>query len=356
MTSAPVTARSGRVAAIAVSATLLAALLFPASAINENQAPAEPPPLSVDSLANGSLLAYFRDSISANFGLKALAVHLIAPAHLAVGASPTPLVFLAANGEPFLSEDFVGACSNELERYDFGGMYDELVAAQKRAGRELVFAVVPDKGSIDREQLGANAEALLACSDRNRAYVERIPSIITAWDQFEASPDELYLFGDSHWNYTGGSLFAVSVLEHIAPGIVESDDLVRSSVEHSGDLFALMGVEQTETVTAVEAQRDGVQTVAESQVTPLGYTAQRWQSSGGAEFVPGRTLIIHDSTFAYNAGVYAPYFEDLTAVPIQALSDPGAMARLGDYDRVIVQRVQRGLISDLSLITAADWF
>lgn len=345
----------GRVAAIGFSLLLLCALLFPASAIDENRAAPEPPQLTMDAVTSGAILAQLRDALSTNFGLKVFAVQLFAKAHLAAGVSPTPAVFLGDGGEPFLSEDFSNACRNDLEALDFAATLDELEAAQHAAGRDFLFAVVPDKSSIERDRLGPSQDALLACSDRNRAYLEGIPSLVTAWDDFESSDDELYLFGDSHWNYTGASRFAVQVLERVQPGVVEPGDLVETQQEYSGDLFRLMGVEQSGPVTVVTAERDGVETTSESEVTPAGYTVQRWQSTGDAELIDGRTLLVVDSTFGYNYTVYPPYFEDLTSIPIQALPDPGTIASLGDYDRIIVQRVQRGLPNDLGPLLAADW-
>ncbi len=353
--SDPSATRRGRIAAIGFSTVLLVALFFPASAIDENKAPPAAPQLSIEGITSGALLGQIRDAVSTNFGLRSLAIQTIARATLALGASPTPMVYLGEDGEPFLSEDFVGACSTNLEAFHIHETLDEIAAAQKAAGREFLFAVVPDKGSIDRDKLGSAEDSLLACNDVNRAYLESIPTIMTAWNSFEASDDELYFFGDSHWNYVGGSRFAVELLNRVQPGIVQPGDLVETQEQHSGDLFLLMGLEQLETTTVVTAERSGVDTQYDSEVTPLGYTVQRWRSSGDAALITGRTLIVHDSTFAYNSAVYGPYFEDLTSVPIQALSDPGEIARLGDYDRVIVQRVQRGVQSDLDLLLAIDW-
>lgn len=345
----------GRIAAAALSLVLLSALLIPASAVDDNTAAPAAPQFTVDALTSGALLGQIRDSIGANFGLKRLAIQSIASAHLALGVSPTPAIFIGEGGEPFLSEDFSNACSSDLEALDFAGTVDALAEAQQSAGRELLFAVVPDKSSIERDKLGPLENALLRCSDRNRDYLESLGTVVTAWDSFAASNDELYLFGDSHWNYTGASMFAVDVLDRIQPGIVQPGDLVETEQQHDGDLFVLMGVEQHEQVTMVTAERPGVETAYESETTPSGYTVQRWQSTGDAPLIPGRTLIVVDSMFGYNSQVYGPYFEDLTSVPIQALIDPGTIASMGDYDRVIVQRVQRGLPNDLGTLLTADW-
>ena len=345
----------GRIAAVALSVVLLAALLFPASAIDENQAPPTTPELTLQSLTNGTFLGAVRDSLSANFGLKVLAVRGFADAHLAVGLSPSAAVYLGSEGEPFLSEDFSNACNNDLQAAGFGEAVDDLTAAQASAGREFLLAVVPDKSSIERDILGPFSASLLACSDRNRAYLESLPTIMTTFNDFEASPDRLYTFGDSHWNYIGASRFAVQLLDRLQPGIVHDGDLVESPVQHEGDLFALMGAEQQESLVLVTAERPDITTGYESETTSLGYTVQRWQSSGEGALIAGRTLIVVDSTFGYNSQVYAPYFEDLTSIPIQSLADPGAIASIGNYDRVIVQRVQRGLPGELDLLLTADW-
>jgi hypothetical protein len=64
--------------------------------------------------------------------------------------------------------------------------------------------------------------------------------------------------------------------------------------------------------------------------------------------------VIFDSTFEYSAQVLAPYFEDLTMVSWFDLEYEHPDIA-GEFDRVIVQRIQFNLPDDFTALLDAPW-
>jgi hypothetical protein len=66
--------------------------------------------------------------------------------------------------------------------------------------------------------------------------------------------------------------------------------------------------------------------------------------TGDKPLLPGRTLVIYDSFFGIDTTLVAPYFADTTWVHVgDMLSHPELIRLLGPFDRVIFERVARGL-------------
>jgi hypothetical protein len=355
----------GRLAAVALAAVLLAAWLIPGAA-NENRAPEQLVPLTPGSLASANIFRSADRVLVQHLGLKQASVFIVANALRAVGASPSPDVVLAADGEPFLADEFRQPCLFDLEALQTGETLADVRDEFAADGTYFLYAVVPDKSSIQRAALGPNADALMVCVDRNREYLAELDDadspLLTAWDEFSAAAtsERLFLFGDSHWSTEGSALFSRLLIDRLERDGQAPDDLARlttlvdgGQVEYPGNLYTLMGEPTLQPVTRLTTERVGVSTEYSAQTLDGGFVTERWVStSSGASLISGRTLIIHDSAFGYNAAILAPYFADLTAVNLKTLSAPGYLVS-GHYDRVIVQQVQRTIPAFLSEIVGA---
>ena len=375
----PISNLPSRLAAVGLAAGLLALWFYPGPVVDENAAPEAPTPIVVNrtTVSTAELFRTIDQRIDDSLGLSGASVQLIGTGLTTLGFSPSQQVIMWPGSRPYLADDFTATCLTPQVGAETRRLIDSTQARLAADGTYFLFSVTPDKTTVEREALGPLRDAYGACADLNLSFLETLGAegeageapVLTAFDEFADArePGEyLFRFGDSHWNFHGASLFAGLVLDRLerdgqAPaGLVKPTDLVdKGPQELRGDLFTLMGVERTDEAEVVVTERQGVTTTHETEQSTDGWVTQRWQSTATSEstpFITGRTLVLHDSMFAYNSAVYAPYFEDLTSVPLQAVTDPGSIALLGDYDRVIVQEVQRSIPAALAQIEAARWF
>ena len=364
-----------RIAAIGLALALLALWLYPAPPVDENKAAAAPPVFRLGTIASAELFRSLDQGVEDNFGLKSAAVALVGTGLLATGLSPSSQAIIAPGGKPYLSDDFKAICltpevQDQME--SSLAMIDDRVRA---SGGYFLYAITPDKTTVEREELGPLRSLYAGCNDGNIDYLSELGArgalgevpVLTAFDEFAAataSKGSQFLYGDSHWDPVGAQLFASLVFDRlerdgvVPAGIFDQSEIdVSPATDHVDDLYQLMGVERIEPIELRSAIRDGVTSDYSTEPLSGGWVSQRWvNTSEGVPLVAGRTLILQDSMFGYNGAIYSAYFEDVTALPIQALADPGRVALLGDYDLVIVQQVQRTLPVALPEMTAATWF
>jgi hypothetical protein len=282
--------------------------------------------------------------------VKGSVVHRTADLAVSAGLSPRSIVWRGDGGKPFYAGDFTFPCAASAGADAAMPHIRTLADRLEKSGVPLLYAIVPDKSSALRDELGPQADALMRCSDRVRESWEAVddPTVLVAWDDFAAASangESLYFSGDTHWNWHGAALFAQLVLDRLgelgaAPAPLDLATALHSAgpVEHADDLFLLMGVERSETAERLVVERPG--TVTTHEVLDSG---ERWTTTShdpASPLIPGRTLVLRDSMFDYDGELLAPYFEDLTAVWSADFEKSGL--RL-DYDLVIIQQVQRSV-------------
>jgi hypothetical protein len=354
-----------RLLVLGVACLLGAAWLVPAGPLDENRTPAIVPPITLRSLASGSTFHAIDAALDDRIPAKSLVVSTLGGPLAALPLSPSPAVVRGDGGTLFFSGDFTGPCFNRL--HDLEELTQSLQEQLAQSGTRFLYAIPPDKSAVERDLLTGYSPGLFACSDRNQSAIEALADqpgspFLVAWDEFAAHRDEgLYLTGDSHWNSAGASLFAGLVIDRLArdgaaPGVTFApNELVGEHRDHTDDLYRLMGVTRTESTLRLESVRAGVATTHETELV-LGFSVQRWMStSAEASLVEGRTLILHDSFFAAEAPILAPYFADLTALPLDILDRPGALAAPDGYDLVLVMQVQRSVPTYIPAIAGQAW-
>jgi hypothetical protein len=353
-----------RILVVAMSLALAAVWLVLGVAVNENRAVREFPDPSRAGVLSASDFRAVDAALLDRLPAKGSVVAVLGAGLVGAGLSTTTGVFRGPGGEPFLGADFVNSClPGRVKAVD--GLARDVRDALARHGIRFLYAIAPDKSSIERDALGPAADLLMSCSDAasltlEAAAAEPDSPLLAGWDELAADPRRLYLYGDSHWNPDGGALFAELLIERlgeegIAPrGLFDPDDLtVITEVAPDGDLFFIMGAHVPQPTTLLQSVREGVEVRGESDFHD-GVFTQRWVSTG-PDLIPGRTLLLHDSYLAYNQDVLAPYFADLTALPLSSLNTPGAVASLWGYDTVIVQQVQRSVPDYLDQIATQNW-
>ena len=113
------------------------------------------------------------------------------------------------------------------------------------------------------------------------------------------------------------------------------------------DLARQLGLRRAETVPSVTIRPtvDIVRTPIDLPVaTNNAKAVYRITATGDRPLVPGRTVIVYDSFFGLNMAAVAPFFAESIWIHIGDLQNhPEIAALIGPADRVILERVERGL-------------
>jgi hypothetical protein len=335
---------------------LLAVWAVPGNAADaQNREPVEYPSITANSIAEEATFREVDAAIRDRIGAQVIVANALANAsvHL-LGRSPTPKVILDRDGQPFFAEDFLRPCrETEASLLTVKEGLSEDQISFNEAGKYILYMVAPDKSSVRRDTVDAISPDLLKCSDFVREHFEawaaegQLP-LVPLWDQvsaLDASASSAYMFNDTHWSAAGSMAMSTTLMERLVTD-QQVDSSILSVLENPvysapelyiTDLDGVMGLNELNYRETASFDRPDVTTVQESTVGPTGTSQYHFTSvSGGSALVPGKTLLLGDSfTLTQMPTQLANLFEDLT------IADHHEYAQAGQFDRVIVERVQR---------------
>jgi hypothetical protein len=340
----------------AFSIGMLAIWLVPGNtAAAENRLPRAWPQFTatstVDTVTYRRVDAALRDRLGAQVpvsdALGALLVH-------GLGRSPSAAVLVGSDRQPFFAEDLVRPCRETPESMAVvkaGLLKDQ--AAMAEADKYVAFVVAPNKSAVRRGSVDDVSTDLLRCSDFVRGELQdwategSLP-LLTLWDEVAAGDtesDPAYLWNDTHWSASGSLALSHGLLarlvadQQVSPDILDDLAIPIHSPEkpYVGDLNQLMGVKDIDFKTTISFDRPDVVTVPEKTVGPEGSQQFHYTSTASTStLVPGKTLILGDSFLMRETpSQLGNFFADVT------IANAKEFAQAGEYDRVIVERVER---------------
>ncbi|WP_181397342.1 alginate O-acetyltransferase AlgX-related protein [Cryobacterium arcticum] len=271
-----------------------------------------------------------------------------------IGRSPTASVIFGSDHQPFYTEDLFRPCRETTDSLGVvKAVLEQDQAAMAAAGKYVLFMVAPDKTSVRRTGIDGLSPTLLRCSDFVREHFENweaeggLPLITlhAAVAARDTKADPAYLWNDTHWSASGSlalsnALMQRLVADHQAPPAI-MDDLTHpvfsDPAPYVGDLNHMMGVEDTDYKTSASFDRPNVITTSASSIGAGGSPLLHFTSeSSSSPLVPGKTLLIGDSFLMHEIPTQlSNFFADVT---MTGLNESG---QAGEYDRVIVERVER---------------
>ena len=349
--------RWGSTALIAAfSIGLLAIWLVPGNtAAAENRLPRAWPEFTTASAADAATYrradAALRDRLGAQVpvsdALGALSVH-------GLGRSPSAAVLVGSDRQPFFAEDLTRPCRENAESMAVvkAGLERDH-AAMAAADKYVAFVVAPNKSAVRRAGVDGVSTDLLRCSDFVRGELlawaaEGDLPLITLWDEVAArdtESDPAYLWNDTHWSAAGSLALSNALMEQlvtdkqVAAGILDdlSTPVVSEPQPYVGDLNLLMGVKDVDHKSTISFDRPDVVTTYEKTMGAEGTAQFHYTSTATtSDLVPGKTLILGDSFLMRETpSQLSNFFADVT------IANAKEFAQAGDYDRVIVERVER---------------
>ncbi|HEY0698930.1 MAG TPA: hypothetical protein VGD43_14105 [Micromonospora sp.] len=328
----------------------------------ENRKPVPFPPLDsstvLDTTAYRQVDAALRDRLILR---RQVAKTVGAAGYDGLAVSLNSQVHVGEDGVPFLTDEFTKPCHTAFDAARVDARLRSWEQLARRSGKDVLFVVVPDKSTVMRDELGWQADELMACADPPREQSQArwggdpTGPVLTLWPQFaaveEATPGQLFQYGDSHWSDQGSIMFTREVVDRLvargqaptqlrgAPGAVQLPD---KRVE--GDLYRLLGMTRADTVPNWAVRRAGVTVTSSSTPSPTGrgVRTRTVTAPAGTPLVPGRTLVVHDSFYNNADRQMAPYFAQTTVLHWDDFLPMARDGKLPGFDRVIFETAQRG--------------
>jgi hypothetical protein len=323
----------------------------------ENRPLLTPPPFSIDRLLDPGWYSALDKYLTDNLAVRPLAVRLRARVTTSLGGTANPAVILGTGDWMFTREELAPTC--QFSAPQVAASLDRAAARFAAAGQAFRFIVVPDKHVIYPEKLRPDTSMAQTCTEGRRstmreALARRTAYAVDGWSQLLAARaarpggPPLYYMADSHWTPSGASVGIKALIQSLDPGLWRDDDVVpgRTTAIPQG-LARQMGLPRSEPTLQI-AIRPGVKTVRTPVQVPVhvnnARAVYRWTASGNRPLLPGRTVIVYDSFFGLNMTRIAPFFEESIWIHINDLKNhPELSTLLGPFDRVILERVERGL-------------
>ena len=321
----------------------------------ENRRLAGAPLLAAEALGVPTFFAQVDQFLSDSFPFRAAAVQSLARLdYRLLGGSTNPDVTVGEGEWLFLTGELRPQCDFGAE--ELLGKIDRAAAALAAVDVEFRYVVAPDKFGIYPEKLRADRPIGTPCTvaqrDTLRSGMQARPNhTVELWSGLQAAkaagpPVPLYFEQDAHWTPHGALLGVESVVESLAPGTWNDDEIVIGGVHrHNADLARLMGLPRVEETPGIRI-RPGVE-IDKTVIDPgvdisNARDIAHYTVATDRPTVPGRTLFVYDSFYANIILYLVPWFEESIWVHEgDLLNHPEIAATLPDIDTVVFERVER---------------
>lgn len=247
----------------------------------------------------------------------------------------------------------------DLSAADIAAALDRTAAAFATAGKDFRFVIAPDKQVIYPERLDPTSPYPPSCTNRQRpammaAIASRSAFAAEGWTALEAarradpSGPLLFFDQDSHWTPLGAIAGIRPLIDSLGPDLWSDADVVPGPVRsYVMELARQMGIVRYEWLATPQVRPSVTQTrtvVSLPFATTAAPNVFRIVTSGDRPVVPGRTVVVYDSFFGRNPGFVAPFFAETIWIHMNDLrAHPEIAGLIGPYDRVVFERVERGL-------------
>lgn len=345
---------AGFIVGLVVPALLLAGGLRPRAI--ENRPLRTMAELTVVGVLDGSWAAGVDAFLADNIALRQYAIRARGELYWRTGGTGNPQVIRGLAGWLFIRGEFQPTCR-------FSG--DQLAAALTAAAegfaasaQDFRFLLVPDKHSVYPDRVRPELPFPPSCEDEGRAALGAAiralgpvavdgGTLLSAARRANESPD-LFYARDSHWTPSGAIVAIRELVRSLDPALWRDEDVVETgTVRRVMDLATLIGIRRVETTPRL-AVRPGVAVRFENVSVPVEVRNARQivraTASGDRPILGGRTVIVYDSFFGIYMPLVAPFFADSTWIHVgDLLNHPELAAMLGPFDRIVFERVERGL-------------
>jgi hypothetical protein len=315
------------------------------------------PQITLASLLDTKWYAAIDRYLSDNIAVRPYAVRLRGEAYWRSGGTGNTVVVRGLGSWLFIRDEIEARC--DLTVTDVAAALDRTQAAFTAAGQEFRFLVAPDKHVIYPDEIDPSMPFGPACTDDRRAAMRaelgrRSGFAVDGWAALlarraaEPNGPLLYYTEDSHWTPTGALAAIHALVDSLGPDLWRDEDIGPGRPKRVAmELARQIGLSRAETVPFPQV-RSGMKIVRTPIDLPVdtnnARAVYRITATGDRPVVPGRTVIVYDSFFGLNMASVGPFFaESIWIHEGDLLNHPEIAKLIGPVDRVILERVERGL-------------
>ena len=327
------------------------------SALIENRPLLKPPAFSVGGLLDPAWYTAIDRFLTDNDALRPIAVRLRGEAYWKLGGTGNPDVVKGRGNWMFTKQEIAPRC--DLTAGQVASALDTIHDEFAAAGQDFRFVLAPDKHVIYPEMIDPSSPYPPGCTESRRPEMEAFLDAhgdwaINGWAELRAakaadpSGPLLFFDQDSHWTPTGSVPAIRDLVRSLEPDAWSDADIAPGATRRAVmELARQVGLNRIETVPrptlrpTVHLERSVVQLPFQTHGAKAVY---RVLASGDRPLIPGRTVVVFDSFFGLNIEAVSPYFAETIWIHQNDLTAHPEVAQLiGPIDRVIFERVERGL-------------
>lgn len=348
--------------AAAVVALLIPGALFVAGrrpALVDNRPLLTPPAASVSRVFDTAFYAAVDAYLADNVSLRPIAIRLRSTLDAGILRGNVDRdVIRGVDGWLFGRTELVPDCGFTADQVGAG--FERLATAFHAAGKAFDVVIIPDKHAIYPDRLDTGNGLPTPCTDEQRdamrAWIAGHPDLaVDGWAPLlearaaGSGRSDLYYAQDTHWTPTGAVAVIERLVTALGPSVWDPRDVVPSGkLSRRVDLASQQGIPRTEVVPRLRIRPDvKLERTTIPVSVPLSHAKAIYRivpAPSDHPVIPGRTAIVYDSFFGTMQPLVAPFFEDSVWIHQGDLeAQPALASELGPFDRVVYERVERGL-------------
>ncbi|MCP2093451.1 SGNH hydrolase-like domain-containing protein, acetyltransferase AlgX [Actinosynnema pretiosum] len=273
-----------------------------------------------------------------------------------------PLVVEGRDDWLYLGYDIQAACATDKTTEHVMGQLNKLRQGVESTGRKFVLTVAPNKTTAVPEQLPDSFLGSKCYANMVEQFWAALPTTgaIDLRPGLEAAAAKaggpVYFKNDTHWTHDGGLVMVRALADAIQPGATASWKFsAEKDGELVGDLPKLVGRTQHSKVKAYKLAPDG-ENVRSKAVTDDFKQPRHYTQAPTKGTVKAKVGLIGDSFSFTMASYFVGGFADITMIHSELFNDDVAELgrRLADQDVVVLEAVERGLVSGTNPILNDD--
>ncbi len=318
---------------------------------NQNRPPTPLPDITVEGIMDRDLTPQIDQYLEDSLIIAPTAVAAEAWTDVALGDNPNPEVTIGTNGWLYYTLSVGRPCLTDADMTTAIDVMDRATRVVQSTGRDLVFAIAPDKGTIVPDFL-PDTETCIAENAEAIAGLDTAAELVTVWDEMRtarANERPIYFRLDTHWTNEGAAVMAEAIVNRLSPGSWVKEALVESAtVDHEGDLTVLLGLPATEETVELTVAMPGSEVPRETRALLTAAGAEYDEVvavdfAASAPAIPGNTLVMHDSYGWALTPVLAPYFADAAFIADTSPAGGHMWNDLAEAETIVHVFVQRSL-------------
>ena len=280
--------------------------------------------------------------------------------------SPNERARVGKNGYYFFTRGLDLPCST-FKKQQVNKYWSELEKFIAKAYSQNIIVrmiIAPQKPTIYPEFLSTDDYTRYQCArDNLELFLDKQPittnkNYIGLWDIFKAekeqAPDKLLHHPtDTHWNEHGALFLSKTLVNSLAEGLWDEEDVYTHPYRHQGDLGRIMGVPLYEDSEHVEVERKGINVKEGNRIRAGSNIIRRYTAiseTNSEKKLLEKIVIIHDSFGKRTFTQIPPYFKETVYIHHETLGTEEAKNTISNASYVLITFSERFMYKTMQML------